>query len=47
MQDDIDNLSLPPDGRPMELAPRWKKDFPIDIPRASTSRGATSRSSWS
>ena len=33
MQDDIDNLSLPPDGRPMELAPRWRKDFPIDIPR--------------
>jgi nitrite reductase/ring-hydroxylating ferredoxin subunit len=33
MRQDPDNLSIPPDGRPIELAPRWRKDFPIDVPR--------------
>jgi len=33
MRHDPENLSIPPDGRPLELAPRWRKDFPIDVPR--------------
>lgn len=33
MRHDPENLSIPPDGRPLELAPRWRQDFPIDIPR--------------
>lgn len=33
MRPESENLSIPPDGRPMELAPRWRKDFPIDVPR--------------
>lgn len=33
MRRDDENLSVPPDGRPIELAPRWRKDFPIDVPR--------------
>jgi Rieske Fe-S protein len=35
MRQDPENLTLPPDGSPPELAPRWRKDFPIDIPRDS------------
>jgi nitrite reductase/ring-hydroxylating ferredoxin subunit len=33
MRPDPENLSVPPDGRPLEVQPRWRKDFPIDIPR--------------
>jgi Rieske Fe-S protein len=33
MRPDPENLSLQPDGRPVELAPKWRRDFPIDIPR--------------
>lgn len=28
-----DRLSVGPDGEPWETQPRWRKDFPIDIPR--------------
>jgi Rieske Fe-S protein len=30
---DPENLSSAPDGRPFWAQPRWRKDFPIDIPR--------------
>lgn len=33
MRPDPENLSVPPDGRPLELTPKWRQDFPIDIPR--------------
>ena len=33
MRVDPENLSTPPDGRPLELAPQWRRDFPIDVPR--------------
>jgi Rieske Fe-S protein len=33
MTRDPDDLSLQPDGRPVELAPKWRRDFPIDLPR--------------
>lgn len=33
MSYDPDQLSIPPDGRPLEAAPKWRRDFPIDIPR--------------
>jgi Rieske Fe-S protein len=33
MRHDPENLSIPPDGRPLELSPKWRRDFPIDIPR--------------
>lgn len=33
MRVDPENVSTPPDGRPMELAPKWRQDFPIDVPR--------------
>lgn len=29
---DPDELTLPPDGRPSEAQPRWRRDFPIDAP---------------
>jgi len=33
MRYDPENLSVPPDGRPLEAQPRWRQDFPIDLPR--------------
>ena len=27
------NDSLPPDGRPVSEQPRWRHDFPIDVPQ--------------
>jgi Rieske Fe-S protein len=33
MSYDAENLSIPPDGTPIEQAPKWRRDFPIDIPR--------------
>lgn len=33
MRYDPENVSSPPDGRPLAVQPRWRKDFPIDIPR--------------
>lgn len=29
---DSEQLTTPPDGRPMEEQPRWRRDFPIDWP---------------
>jgi nitrite reductase/ring-hydroxylating ferredoxin subunit len=31
--DDPDELSLAPDGLPMSAQPRWRQDFPIDVPQ--------------
>jgi Rieske Fe-S protein len=28
-----DQITLPPDGRPPEVQPQWRKDFPIDWPQ--------------
>src|SRR5688500_14380270 len=28
-----DQITLPPDGRPPEAQPQWRKDFPIDWPQ--------------
>lgn len=33
MRYDPENVSIPPDGRPLAVQPRWRKDFPVDIPR--------------
>jgi Rieske Fe-S protein len=33
MMHDPENISIPPDGGPLETAPKWRRDFPIDIPR--------------
>src|SRR5690606_14379844 len=33
MMRDPDTVSITPDGGRMEEAPRWRQDFPIDIPR--------------
>lgn len=30
---DPDQLSIPPDGRPYEEQPQWRRDFPIDWPQ--------------
>jgi Rieske Fe-S protein len=32
-QDDPEQLSIPPDGRPIEVQPKWRRDFPIDWPQ--------------
>ena len=31
--DDPDQISIPPDGRPLEVQPTWRQAFPIDWPR--------------
>ena len=31
--DDSDQISIPPDGRPLEAQPKWRQAFPIDWPR--------------
>jgi Rieske Fe-S protein len=28
-----DDITIPPDGRPMEAQPAWRRDFPIDWPQ--------------
>jgi Rieske Fe-S protein len=28
-----DEVTIPPDGRPMERQPKWRRDFPIDSPQ--------------
>jgi Rieske Fe-S protein len=33
MQHDPEQVSTPPDGRPMSEQPTWRQDFPIDIPQ--------------
>jgi Rieske Fe-S protein len=33
MQHDTEQVSTPPDGRPMSEQPAWRQDFPIDIPQ--------------
>lgn len=30
---DQDTVSIPPDGQSPEVQPRWRQDFPIDIPK--------------
>ena len=30
---DPDKLTLPPDGRPAAEQPKWRRDFPIDVPQ--------------
>lgn len=30
---DPDRISIPPDGKPDETQPKWRQDFPIDIPQ--------------
>ncbi len=30
---DPDELTIPPDGRPLSDQPRWRRDFPIDVPQ--------------
>jgi Rieske Fe-S protein len=30
---DPEQVSIPPDGRPLEQQPRWRQDFPIDWPQ--------------
>ena len=30
---DQDDISVPPDGLPQESQPKWRQDFPIDIPQ--------------
>ncbi len=30
---DPDELTIAPDGRPMEEQPKWRRDFPIDVPQ--------------
>lgn len=32
ISDDRERLTIPPDGRPDEEQPRWRRDFPIDWP---------------
>ncbi len=32
MNVDPEQISTPPDGRPMESQPAWRQDFPIDVP---------------
>lgn len=31
--DDKETISTPPDGKLQEMQPRWRQDFPIDIPQ--------------
>jgi Rieske Fe-S protein len=31
--EDLDQISTPPDGRPMEAQPKWRQAFPIDWPQ--------------
>ena len=31
--DDPEQITIPPDGRPAEAQPAWRRDFPIDWPR--------------
>ena len=33
MEDDRDYTSDPPDGRPITAQPRWRQDFPVDVPQ--------------
>ena len=30
---DREQITLPPDGRPLDVQPAWRKDFPIDAPQ--------------
>ncbi|MDQ1349630.1 MAG: Rieske (2Fe-2S) protein [Acidobacteriota bacterium] len=30
---DPDELTLPPDGRPADEQPQWRRDFPVDVPQ--------------
>jgi Rieske Fe-S protein len=30
---DSEQVTIPPDGRPMEVQPQWRQDFPIDWPQ--------------
>lgn len=32
---DSERLTVPPDGRPDEMQPPWRRDFPIDTPQAA------------
>ena len=29
---DLEQVTIPPDGRPLDVQPQWRKDFPIDWP---------------
>ncbi|HTM22390.1 MAG TPA: hypothetical protein VL172_17840, partial [Kofleriaceae bacterium] len=31
--DDAEDFTVPPDGRPMDEQPRWRRDFAVDWPR--------------
>ena len=30
---EVDQISIAPDGRPLEAQPAWRRDFPIDLPQ--------------
>ena len=30
---DPDEITIAPDGRPMEAQPKWRRDFPVDVPQ--------------
>jgi nitrite reductase/ring-hydroxylating ferredoxin subunit len=32
MERNPDDLTVPPDGRPLEAQPKWRQDFPVDWP---------------
>ena len=33
MPRDAEQITVPPDGRPLEAQPAWRQDFPIDWPQ--------------
>ena len=33
MKVDPEQISTPPDGKPMGRQPAWRQDFPIDVPQ--------------
>ena len=30
---EVDQITIPPDGRPLDAQPAWRRDFPIDLPQ--------------
>jgi hypothetical protein len=43
---DLDELTVAPDGRELAAQPRWRRDFPIDVPQDQYI-AASSSSFWS
>src|SRR5215470_12072413 len=33
MPRDTEQMTVPPDGRPLEMQPAWRQDFPVDWPQ--------------